>query len=128
MNMKALVFIAFLAIAETACIGQSATSTNSLHYTRTQVRSMVQNAKTSADYLVLHDYYNHLAETNRLLADEERQEWDRRAANPTVYAKKYPAPVDSAHYLYDSYVQKTKASAEQAHRYEQLAHEAKASY
>lgn len=126
--MKALVFIAFLSIAETACIGQSATSTNSLRYTRGQVKRMIKNAKTPADYLAVRDYYTSLAETNRVLADEEKQEWDRRAANPTVYAKKYPAPVDSAHYLYDSYVQKAKASAEQAQRYEQLAHDAKVSY
>ena len=126
--MKALVSIAFLIIATAASTGQTATSTDSLHYTRSQVKSMIHNAKTSADYLTLRDYYNNLAETNRLLANEEKQEWERRAANPTVYAKKYPAPVDSAHYLYDSYVQKTTASAEQAQRYEQLAREAKASY
>ena len=126
--MKSLVFIAFLAIAETACIGQSAASTDSVHYTHAQVKNMVQSAKTSADYLALRDYYNHLAETNRSLADEEKQEWDRRAANPTVYARKYPSPVDSAHYLYDSYAQKAKASTDQAQRYEQLANEAKASY
>ena len=126
--MIALVSIAFLIIATTASTGQTATSTDSLHYTRSQVKSMIHDAKTSADYLTLRDYYNNLAETNRVLANEEKQEWERRAANPTVYAKKYPAPVDSAHYLYDSYVQKTTASAEQAQRYEQLAREAKASY
>lgn len=126
--MKALVSIAFLIIATAASTGQTATSTDSLHYTRSQVKSMIHNAKTSADYLTLRDYYNTLARTNRVLANEEKQEWERRAANPTVYAKKYPAPVDSAHYLYDSYVQKTTASAEQAQRYEQLAREAKASY
>lgn len=126
--MKDLVSVAFLIMATTASTGQNATSTDSLHYTRSQVKSMIHHAKTSADYLTLRDYYNNLAETNRVLANEEKQEWERRAANPTVYAKKYPAPVDSAHYLYDSYVQKTTASAEQAQRYEQLAREAKASY
>jgi hypothetical protein len=125
--MKALVFIAFLTIASTASLGQNFTSTGSMHYSRSQVKAMAESAKTSTEYRALHDYYSHLAATDQALADEEKQEWERRAANPTVYGKKYPTPVDSAHYLYDYYLQKAKTSEKEAQRYAQLAETAKLS-
>jgi hypothetical protein len=121
--MKALVFTAFLTIASTACIAQ----TTSQQYTHSQIKAMTRNAKTPADYLALRDYYNHQADVSNAQAAEEKREWERRMANPTVYARKYPTPVDSAHYLYDSYVQKAKTSADLAQHYEQLANAARPS-
>jgi hypothetical protein len=125
--MKAFMFAAFLTVASAAGSAQTSTSADSSHYTHSQVKAMIRSAKTPADYLALRDYYNHLAETNRALAAEEKQEWERRSANPMAYARKYPSPVDSAHYLYDSYVQSAKASADNAQQYDKLAGTAKVS-
>jgi hypothetical protein len=124
--MKAPIFAAaFLAIASTASIAQNVTHAESTHYHHSQLKALIRNAKTPTDYLALRDYYSHLAKSDRILASEEKQEWDRRAANPIAYARKYPSPVDSAHYLYDSYSQSANAAESEAQRYEQLASTAK---
>jgi len=116
---------AFLTILSTASLAQNAVSIESNNVTSSQAKSLVRSAKTAADYLTLRDYYAHLARVEGLKAAEEKQEWDRRAANPAVYARKYPSPVDSAHYLYDAHLQSAKAAAAAAERYEKLAAAAK---
>jgi hypothetical protein len=120
--MKAFLFAAaFLTITSMTSLAENAPSTEPAHYSHSQIRSLIRSAKTPAEYLVLRNYYSQVAETDRRLAAEEKQEWDRRAANPVAYGRKYPSPVDSAHYLYDSYMQKAQASAEEAERYAKLA-------
>ena len=119
--MKATLFAAaFLTIVTTASLAQNATSTETTT-TRAQVQSLVKNAKTPADYLALHDYYAHAAEIDRAKAAEAKQEWERRSANPVAYGRKYPTPIDSAHYLYESYQQSADAAAAKAQHYQELA-------
>jgi hypothetical protein len=124
--MKATLFAAtFLTILSTASIAQNAVSTDNASLTNAQAKTLSHNAKTPEDYLALRNYYAHVSQVESAKAAEEKVEWDRRAANPTVYARKYPSPVDSAHYLYDSYLHTAKVSAAEAKRYEQLAMSAK---
>jgi len=124
--MKVTLFTAaFLTILSTASLAQNAESTESANITSSQAKSLARSARTSADYLILRNYYAHLAQAENLKAAEEKQEWERRAANPAVYARKYPSPVDSAHYLYDVHLQNAKAAAAQAGRYEKMAASAK---
>jgi hypothetical protein len=123
--MKATLFAAaFLTIVTTASLAQNATSTEPTPTTQAQVKSLVRNAKTPADYIALHDYYAHAAEIDRAKAAEAKQEWERRSANPVAYGRKYPTPIDSAHYLYESYQQSADAAAAKAQRYQQLAESA----
>jgi hypothetical protein len=121
--MKATLFAAaLLTIASTASLAQNVVHAEQpAHYSHSQLKALIRNARTSADYLALRDYYSHIAETDRNLAAEEKQEWNRRAANPVAYARKYPSPVDSAHYLYDSYSQSANTAESEARRYELLA-------
>jgi hypothetical protein len=120
--MKVTLFAAaFLTILSTASLAQNAATAESVNYTSAQVRVLVHNARTPAEYKALRDYYAHLADVDSLKASDEKREWERRAANPVAYARKYPSPVDSAHYLYDSYSASAKAAANEAARYGKLA-------
>ena len=123
--MKATLFAAaFLTIVTTASLAQNAIRTEPIPTTQARAKFLVKNAKTPAEFFALHDYYAHVAETDRVKAAEEKQEWERRSANPVAYGRKYPTPLDSAHYLYESYQQSADAAAAKAQRYELLAESA----
>lgn len=124
--MKATLFAtAFLIILSTVSFAQNAVNSDAVNMTHAQAKALVRTAKTPEDYLALRNYYAHVAQVESLKAAGEKAEWNRRAANPLIYARKYPSPVDSAHYLYDSYSENAKISASEAKRYEQLAMGAK---
>jgi hypothetical protein len=118
--MKRIIVTAILCFLGASTSGaQTATPAGAkAHYTRAQLRSIVTNAKTPAEYNALRDYYSHAAELSRIKAAEEKQAWDSRKAYPP---RKYPSPVDSAHYLYDYYLQDARAETAKAVHYEQLA-------
>jgi hypothetical protein len=118
--MKGIVVAAILCFLGASTGGAQTTTPASVkaHYTRAQLRSIVANAKTPADYNALRDYYSHAAALSRIKAAEEKQAWDSRKAYPP---RKYPSPVDSAHYLYDYYLQDAKAETAKADHYQQLA-------
>jgi hypothetical protein len=118
--MKGIVVAAILCFLGASTAGAQTTTTAAAkaHYTRAQLRSIVANAKTPADYNALRDYYSHAAELSRIKAAEEKQEWDSRKAYPQ---RKYPSPVDSAHYLYDYYLQDANTETAKADHYQQLA-------
>ena len=119
--MKAILFVASLCLIGSAATAQSASTTAApvpVHYTHSELTSLIKNAKTPADYSALHDYYDHVAELDRAKAAQEKQEWDLRKAYPP---RKFPSPVDSARNLYDSYVYEANAAAAKADHYGQLA-------
>jgi hypothetical protein len=57
----------------------------------------------------------------RAKAADEKIERDRRAQVNAGRYQKYPRPVDSAQYLYESYVSSADSAALQAQHYDQLA-------
>jgi hypothetical protein len=118
--MKGIIVAAILCFLGASTGGAQTTTTAAAkaHYTHAQLRSIVTNAKTPAEYNALRDYFSQAAEVNRIKAAEEKQEWDRRKAYPP---RKYPSPVDSAHYLYDYYLQNAKTETAKADHYQQLA-------
>jgi hypothetical protein len=118
--MKGIIVTAVLCFLGASTAGAQSTpaAAATANYTRAQLRSAIQNAKTPEDYNALRDYFSHTAELSRIKAMEEKQEWDRRKAYPP---KKYPSPVDSAHYLYDYYLQDARTETAKADRYQQLA-------
>ncbi len=118
--MKAILFVASLCLIGSAAIAQSASTTTPVpaHYTHTELKALVKNAKTPADYSALHDYYGQVAELDRVKAAQEKQEWDLLKAYPP---RKSPSPVDSARNLYASYVYEANAAAAKADHYGELA-------
>lgn len=120
-----LLAAAFLTILSAASFAQNDVNTGSIHITRAQAKTLARNARTPEEYLTLRDYYTHMAQAESLKAAEEKQEWERRAAIPTVYARKYPSPADSAHFLYDSYVENARVAASEAKHYDELAQAAR---
>jgi hypothetical protein len=118
--MKGIIVAAILCFlgASTAAAQTTTPAAAQAHYTRAQLRSFIRNAKTPAEYNALRDYFSHAAELSRIKAADEKQEWDRRKAYPP---EKYPSPVDSAHYLYDYYLQDAATETAKADHYQQLA-------
>jgi hypothetical protein len=119
--MKTILFVASLCWIGSAATAQSASTIAtpvSVHYTHSELTSLIKNAKTPAEYSALRDYYGHVAELDRAKAAQEKQEWDLRKAYPP---RKFPSPVDSAHNLYDSYVYEANAASTKADHYDQLA-------
>jgi len=78
-------------------------------------------ANTPADYKQLAGYYHQQEAKYRAEAAAEKAERDRRAqVNASVY-QKYPRPVDSSQYRYESYTTDADQAALKAQHYEQLA-------
>jgi hypothetical protein len=124
MRLKAvsLIFLS-LALASAANAQTAATSTTD-HYSRAQLKSMMQDAHTAAQYGVLAAYFARQQKSFQAQADIEKQEWARRSTNIMLTAAKYPRPVDSARYLYDYYAYKATEAGQFAARYSNLANPA----
>jgi hypothetical protein len=80
-----------------------------------------QSATTPAQYAQLAAYFHQQEARYRAQATAERIERDRRAHINAGLMQKYPRPVDSAQYLYESYLSRADSAALQARRYDQLA-------
>ena len=86
-----------------------------------ELHSLLKSAHSTADYQQLAGYYHQQEAKYRAEAAQEKIERDRRAqVNASLY-QKYPRPVDSAQYLYESYLESAGHAALQAQHYEQLA-------
>jgi len=82
---------------------------------------MMQNAHDTTQYKQLADYYHQQEANYRAQANAELMERDRRAQYTMGTAQKYPRPVDSAEYLYESYVSQADDAAAKAKHYDDLA-------
>jgi hypothetical protein len=101
-------------------LGQSKSGTSSTLSSR-DVHNLIRTARTGEQYRQLADYFHVLALDNRTKAAAEIVERDRRAQVNAGLYQKYRRPVDSAQYLYESYVAAAAGAALQAHHYDQLA-------
>jgi hypothetical protein len=79
------------------------------------------SAHNSAEYKQLAGYFHQQEVKFRAEAAAEKIERDRRAQVNAGLMQKYPRPVDSAQYLYESYVSQADSAALQAQRFDQLA-------
>jgi hypothetical protein len=86
-----------------------------------EVQSLIRTANSSAQYKQIADYYHQQEAMYRAKAAEEKAERDRRAQVNAALMQKYPRPVDSAQYLYESYSSDANSAAVQAQHYYQLA-------
>src|SRR5215475_9083491 len=106
-----------------ASLAQSAiapASTDNNDYSRSEIRQLVREAHTPAQYHVLADYYAHQHASYQQQAAEEKQEWERRSMNVSGPAAKPPRPVDSAKNLYEYYVWEADRASSFASHYRQL--------
>jgi hypothetical protein len=85
------------------------------------VHNLMKNANSKAQYQQLAAYFHQQEARYRAEAVAEKAERDRRAQVNAGLYQKYPRPVDSAQYLYESYVSESDNAALQARHYEMLA-------
>ena len=86
-----------------------------------QAHDLIKNARGREQYKQLASYYYRQEANYRAQAAEEKAERDQRAQINAGMMQKYPRPVDSAQYRYQSYVSKADNAALQARHYDQLA-------
>ena len=89
-----------------------------------EVQSLIKSAHSSAQYTQIAGYYHQREAMYRAKAAEEKAERDRPAQVNAALMQKYPRPVDSAQYLYESYLSDANSAAVQAQHYDQLAADA----
>ena len=86
-----------------------------------QVRSLIKTAHSHAQYRQLAGYFRQREAYYRSQAVAEKIERDRRAQVNASLEQKYPRPVDSANYLYESHLADADIAAAQARHYDNLA-------
>ncbi len=86
-----------------------------------ELHSLILNAHSAAQYQQLAGYFHQMETKYRAEATAEKAERDRRAQINAGLMQKYPRPVDSAQYLYESYVSQADSAALQAQHFDQLA-------
>jgi len=121
---RTMVLVATLSLAlPLTGMAQSATQTASLStpLTPREVHSLMTSAHSSAQYQQLASYFHQQEAKFRAEAAAEKAERDRRAQINAGLMQKYPRPVDSAQYLYESYVSQADDAALQAQHFDQLA-------
>ncbi|MGA2896640.1 MAG: hypothetical protein ABSE27_03480 [Acidobacteriaceae bacterium] len=104
-------------------MAQSTTQTASLStpITPREVHSLMLSAHNSVQYQQLAGYFHQQEAKFRAEAAAEKIERDRRAQVNAGLTQKYPRPVDSAQYLYESYLSQADSAALQAQHFDQLA-------
>jgi hypothetical protein len=123
MNCTSIV-IAVLSLAlPFSGMAQSSSQTASLStpLSARQVHGMMKNAHSASEYKQLASYFHQQEAQYRAEAAAEKIERDRRAQVNAGLMQKYPRPVDSAQYFYESYVSEADNAALQARHFEQLA-------
>ena len=86
-----------------------------------ELHSLMLNAHSAAQYQQLAGYFHQMEAKYRAEAAAEKAERDRRAQVNAGLMQKYPRPVDTAQYLYESYVSQADSAALQAQHFDQLA-------
>ena len=121
---RTLILVATLSLTSAvAGMAQSAVQTASATALApaNEVHSLMKTAHSSAQYKQIAEYLHQREMAYRAKADAERIEQARRSQVNAGLAQKYPRPVDSAQYLYQSYLYEAETAATQARHYEQLA-------
>jgi len=106
-----------------AGMAQSTTQTASLStpIAPREAHSLLLSAHSGAQYQQLAGYFHQQEAKYRAEAAAEKIERDRRAQVNAGLTQKYPRPVDSAQYLYESYLSQADSAALQAQHFDQLA-------
>lgn len=123
MNRPSIVIAALFSVLPMLGMTQTNVQTANLStpLSARQLSNLVKSAHSIAEYKELAGYYHQQEMQYRAEAAAEKVERDRRATINAGLMQKYPRPVDSAQYLYESYLSKADNAALQARHYDQLA-------
>ena len=123
MNRRLLVGATLSFVFPLVAIAQSTeeTASRTAPTSHREVRELIKAAHTSSQYKDLASYYYQQEVNYRAKASAQWIELDRRAQVAGHLYQRYPRPVDSALYLYDSYVSSANSAALQARHYDELA-------
>jgi hypothetical protein len=119
MKARTVVALAFT-LSSVFTLAQSDQNIASKHLIGTESREQMQNSRSPQQYQALADHYLQQEKSFRAQAASEKLVWEARAQNINATNSKYPRPVDSAHYLYDSYVYRADQAARLADHYDRL--------
>jgi hypothetical protein len=89
-------------------------------YKRSEIKKMIRDAKTSADFERLADYFDYRAMEFEQQSQEELKELERLRALP-FHAKSYPTQVDSARQLVGHYKDQALKCSARAESYRERA-------
>lgn len=104
----------------TPAVAVVAEPTNSSQYSKAEVRRMVHEAHTVEQYRALASYFRAQQQRFDEQAQSEKKEWERRAANVSGPAAKYPRPVDSSRNRYEYFTAEAQEMDRQAAHFESL--------
>jgi hypothetical protein len=120
MKFKLPVACALLAFAATSVFLHSE-SVNTPNLGRTDLKRMVQNARTSEDYLTLASYFRSRQQHFEQQAHDERAWFAQRSMNVSLPdAAKYPRPADSSKYRCEYFNYEAQKMSAQAAHFESL--------
>ena len=85
------------------------------------IHNLMKSASSKAQYEQLAGYFHQQEAQYRAKAATEKAERDQLAQGSSTRAQKYPRPVDSVQYRYESYVSQADNAALQARHYDLLA-------
>lgn len=97
------------------------TTNQTAQMSRQELHNLIKTAHDMGQYKQLADYFHQQEAKYRAEAAAEKLERDRRAQVNAGLMQKYPRPVDTAQYLYESYVSQADDAALQAQHFDQLA-------
>lgn len=121
MKIRVQIAVALAAFALTAGYACAESSQNLSH---TQLKKMIQSARTADDYASLASYFRWREEQFQQQAHGELAEWDRRSQFVGSIAEKYPRPVDSSRNRYEYFSYEAQQMSEKAAYYENLSERA----
>jgi hypothetical protein len=123
MNRTRFTVVTLSLLLPLAVAGQSNVQTANMSAPMTghEVQSLIKSANSSAQYKQVADYYHQREAMYRAKAAEEKAERDRCGQVNASLMQKYPRPVDSAQYFYESYLSDANSAAIKAQHYDQLA-------
>jgi hypothetical protein len=88
---------------------------------KADLQAMIRNAHTVQQYQALATYFRLRQQAFKQQAHSELQELERRSADVTGPAAKYPRPVDSSRNRYEYFTYEAQQMSQQAAHYESLA-------
>jgi len=124
MKIKDFIAVSILNAALVSVASAQGTATpakNDVQHSQAQLNKLVREAHSQEDYQALANYYGKQQEDFLQQAAQEKTEWERRGQNVMGVLAKYPRPVDSAKYLYESYAYRATEAGSLSAKYSQLA-------
>lgn len=117
-TIQSAIYVAIFALAVSALHAEP-------QYSKTEIMGLMRTAHTVDEYRALSGYFRAQEKQFEQKAQSEKLEWDRRSADVTSIAAKYPRPVDSSKNRYEYFTYKAQEMDQKAARYESLSDNAR---